>query len=301
MIDVVQAILEAKTKKIKLWPVNSNRASEMGHPCERYLVYLRTRGEDRVLHDVNLQFIFDDGNLHEEGVLKDLKEAGFKIIEQQRAFEWKKYQITGMIDAKVLDGDKAIPIEIKSFNPHIWEKVNSVQDMQRSKFVFLRKYPAQLTLYLIMDEKEEGLFILKNKVNGRLKQIPIFLDYEYAEGLIQKAERINLHVQAGTLPERIPWEDGACEYCPFGHICLPSHEEKGTLLNDPELELKLDRRGELKPLVDEFNELDKEIKEKLKEIPEVVIGNWIIKGKWIDKKEYTVQASRYWQMQIRPL
>ncbi len=301
MIDIVQAITEVKAKKIKLWPVNSNRASEMGHPCERYLVYLRTRNEDRILHDVGLQFIFDDGNLHEQGVLSDLKEAGFKIIEQQRPFEWKKYQITGMIDAKILDGDKAIPIEIKSFHPYVWEKVNSIQDMLNGKMIFLRKYPAQLTLYLIMDEKEEGLFILKNKVNGRLKQIPITLDYGYAESLIQKAERINLHVTAGTLPDQIPWEMGACEDCSFRIICLPTHEHKGSLIDDPEIEMKLDRRGELKPMVDEYNELDREIKDRLKEIPEAVIGNWIIKGKWVDKKEYTVQASRYWQMTIRQL
>ncbi len=301
MIDVVQAVIEAKAKKIKLWPVNSNRASEMGHPCERYLVYLRTRGEDRALHDVNLQFIFDDGNLHEEGVLWDLQEAGFKIIEQQRPFEWKKYQITGKVDAKILDDDRAIPIEIKSLNPYAWEKINSIKDMTNSKFVFLRKYPAQLTLYLLLDEEEEGLFILKNRSNGKLKQIPLYLDYDYAETLIQKAERINHHVEAGTLPERIPWEEGFCENCPFSHICLPPHEEKGALLDDPDLELKLDRRGELKPLVDEFNELDSEIKNRLKEIPEAVIGNWIIKGKWIDKKEYTVQATRYWQSIIRHL
>jgi CRISPR/Cas system-associated exonuclease Cas4 (RecB family) len=301
MIDVVQAINESKAKKIKLWPVNSNRASEMGHPCERYLVYLRTRSEDRILHDVGLQFIFDDGNLHEQGILSDLKEAGFKIIEQQRPFEWKKYQITGMIDAKILDDDKAIPIEIKSFNPYIWEKVNSIQDMLNGKTIFLRKYPAQLTLYLIMDEKEEGLFILKNKVNGRIKQIPISLDYNYAESLIQKAERINLHVTAGTLPDQIPWEAGACENCSFINICLPSHEHKGVLLDDPEIEIKLDRRWELKPMADEFNELDREIKDRLKEIPEAVIGNWVVKGKWIDKKEYTVQASRYWQMTLRHL
>jgi hypothetical protein len=90
MIDIVQKVIESKSKKIELWPVSSNRASEMGHPCERYLVYLRTRGNERVLHDVGLQFVFDEGKVHEKAVLRDLEDAGIEVIEQQRPFEWKK-------------------------------------------------------------------------------------------------------------------------------------------------------------------------------------------------------------------
>lgn len=301
MIDIVQAVIEAKTKKIKMWPVNANRAGELGHPCDRYLVYLRTRGMERPLHDVGLQFIFDDGNVHEASVLRDLQDAGIKIIEQQRAFEWKKYQITGRIDGKIQDNGNIIPIEIKSFNDWNWKAINSVEDMFKSKAVYMKKYPAQLTLYLIMDEKEEGLFILKNKVNGLLKQIPIKLDFSYAETLIQKAERINVHIQAGTLSDRIPYTDNICGVCPFSHICLPDVTHEATLIDDPELEIKLDRRAELKEAKDEFENLDKEIKEFLKEKPQVVIGSWQITGKWIDKKGFTIPNSRYWQIQIKKL
>ena len=256
MIDIVQAVIETKMKKIKLWPVNSNRASELGHPCDRYLVYLRTRGMERPLHDIGLQFIFDEGNLHEDAVLRDLREAGIRIIEQQRSFEWKKYQITGSIDGKIQDDGNIIPIEIKSFSQWNWNAINSAEDMFKSKAVYMKKYPAQLTLYLIMDEKETGLFILKNKINGLLKQIPLKLDFAYAETLIQKAERINAHIKAGTLPDRIPYDDNISGNCPFAHICLPDHKHEATLLDDPELESKLDRRGELKSLKDEFEEIE---------------------------------------------
>ncbi len=299
MIDIVQKIIEHKASKIKMWPVNANRAGELGHPCERYLVYLRTRGMERPLHDVGLQFIFDDGNIHEASVLRDLQDAGITIIEQQRGFEWKKYQITGRIDGKIRDDENIIPIEIKSFNDWNWKAINSVEDMFKSKATYMKKYPAQLTLYLIMDEKEEGLFILKNKVNGLLKQIPITLDYAYAESLIQKAERINVHVQTGTLPDRIPYDDNISGQCPFSHICLPDVTHEATLLDDPELEIKLDRRAELKEAKDEFENLDKEIKEAVKEKPNIVIGQWNISGKWIEKKGFTVKDSKYWQTQIK--
>lgn len=303
MIDVVQKVIEAKARKIKMWPVNSNRASEMGHPCDRYLVYLRTKGMERPLHDIRLQFIFDEGNLHEAAVLQTLREAGIQIIEQQRYFEWKKYQITGSIDAKIKDNDNIIPIEIKSFSDLNWKAINSVEDMFKSKALYIKKYPAQLTFYLIMDEKEEGMFILKNKTNGLLKQIPMKLDFEYAESIIQKAERINAHVRDQTLPDRIPYDDNISGVCPFSHICLPDVEHKASLIDDPELEIKLDRRGELKALKDEFEEIEKEIKHALKEKSEVICGKWLIKGRWIERNVPAKEAHvlKYWETRIKEL
>lgn len=301
MIDIVQRVIESKARKIQMWPVKSNRASEMGHPCLRYLVYLRTRGEERPLHDIGLQFIFDEGNLHEAAVLRDLQNAGVQVVEQQRPFEWKKYNITGSIDAKIIDNGAVVPIEIKSFSDWNWKAINTAEDMFKSKAIYMQKYPAQLTLYLIMDEKEEGAFILKNKTNGMLKQIPMGLDFDYAESLVAKAERVNTHVQGETLPERIQYSDNICGTCSFAHICLPDVDRQAILIEDPELEHKLDRRWELKAAKDEFDDLDKEIRDALKEKAEAVIGSFAIKGKWVDKKEYTVQASRYWSMTIKKI
>jgi hypothetical protein len=80
-------------------------------------------------------------------------------------------------------------------------------------------------------------------------------------------------------------------------------EHKATLLDDPELELKLDRRGELKEAKDEFEELDKEIKAGLKEKPEVVVGKWMIKGKWVEKNMPAKEASviKYWDCRIKQI
>lgn len=258
---------------------------------------------ERPLHDIGLQFIFDEGNLHEDAVLQSLHEAGIQIIEQQRSFEWKKYQITGRIDGKIKDDENIIPIEIKSFNDWNWKAINSVGDMFKSKALYMKKYPAQLTLYLIMDEKEEGLFILKNKMNGLLKQIPLKLDFDYAESLIKKAERINAHIQAGTLPDRILYDDNISGTCPFAHLCLPDVDHKANLIDDPELEIKLDRRWELKEAKDEYEELDKVIKNDLKGKSEVVVGKWQIKGKWVEKNIPAKVASviKYWDCRIRQI
>ncbi len=301
MIDIPQIIIQSKAKKINQWPVRSNRASILAHPCERYLVYERTRWQEKALHDIGLQFIFDEGKIHEKAVLRDMEDAGLEVIEQQRAFSWDKYQITGRTDGKILINGDVIPFEIKSMADWTWKIINSTEDMFKAKSVYLRMYPGQLMLYELMDDKEFGIFLLKNKQTGLIKQIDVPLDFAYAESLIQKAERINAHIQAGTLPDRITYNDNISGVCPFSHICLPDVTHEATLLDDPELEIKLDRRAELKEAKDEFETLDKEIKESVKEKPSIVIGKWAISGKWVDKKEFTVKAIRYWQTQIKKL
>jgi len=218
---IVEKILEAKKAKIKQWPVNANRASELGHECLRYLVLNRTRWQEKGLYDARLQMIFDMGKAVEDMVCQDLKEAGFTIVEQQRPFSWPQYQITGSIDFKLAIDGQTYPAEIKSAAPHPFASINSVEDMLKHKYPYMRRYPAQLTLYLLMDGKEKGLFLFKNKSSGELKEIWMDLDYEFAESLVQKAEVINNHVAGGTLPEPIEYQDDICGECAFAHICLP--------------------------------------------------------------------------------
>ena len=54
------------------------------------------------------------------------------------------------------------------------------------------------------------------------------------------------------------------------------------LINDPELEQKLNRRAELDPMASEYDHLDKDLKAVLKEAmkPEqiFIVGNWMIKA-----------------------
>ena len=298
---LIERIVEKKKEQIKQYPVNSNRASEIGHPCERYLVFLRTRWQEKTLHDVNLQFIFDEGRIHEEAVLQILRESGFKIIEQQRSFEWKDYQITGHIDAKVIIEDKAIPLEIKSSSPYVFEAINSVEDLLNGKYDYLRKYPAQLTLYMLMDNKDEAIFLFKNKVTGALKEIPMKLDYEYGESLIKKVERVNKHVKENTVPLCIEYDEWTCGKCGFLHICLPEIKRDALeITENPEIENKLKRRDELKPLASEYEKIDKEVKEAFKEKEKLVVGEYIITGKWTEKNMPAKEASvqRYWQTKI---
>jgi len=78
---IIEKIYESKGREIKQYPVHSNRASDLGIPCLRYHVLNRTRWQERALHDVGLQMIFDLGNDIEQIVLRELSEAGVTVIE----------------------------------------------------------------------------------------------------------------------------------------------------------------------------------------------------------------------------
>src|SRR5437867_568445 len=78
-----------------------------------------------------------------------------------------------------------------------------------------------------------------------LAQVTVKLDYDYAESLLRRAERINAHVEAGTLPERIPFNEEVCPRCPFYALCLPDFEGKDPIafLEDETVEF-LDRSAQ---------------------------------------------------------
>jgi len=308
---IVEKVLEAKQAKIKQWPVNANRASELGHPCLKYLVLLRTSWQERALYDARLQMIFDMGKMVEDLVYQDLREAGFTIVEQQRPFSWAKYQITGSIDFKIAIDGKAFPTEVKSAAPHPFESINSVQDMLKHKYLYMRKYPAQLTLYLLMDNKDEGLFLFKNKSTGELKEIWMDLDYEFAESLVRKAETINKHVAEGTLPAPMDYDEDICGDCGFAHICLPDRIGNEVEVTQDGVLLELvNRYMELKPGAKEYDEVNEKITKLVQGREKILVGDYFIEGKWVPRKVYHVpddvkqqyaDTSQSWQKKIIPV
>lgn len=294
---LVEKIIERKQAKIRLRPCHTNRASSLGHPCERKLVFDRTRWEEATLHDVGLQFIFDEGHVQEQQVLKDLADAGVQVIEQQRDYEWREFQITAHLDGKALVPD-AVTLEIKSMNPYTFTQIGTAQDIIQSHKHYIRAYAAQAQIYMLLSNSPRAVFIFKNKSTGQLKEIWMELDYQFAEELLQKATRINAHVEAKTIPEPIAWQEDVCGRCAYAHICLPeARREALDLTNDPELEVKLKRRFELAPLRKEYEELDEEIKATVKEKAKVLCGDFLITGKWIAPKG----KPKYWKSDIQKL
>jgi len=299
--DIINKIYEAKRKKIKVYPAYVPRASEIGHPCERYLVYSITRWQDRLPHEPGLEFVFEGGRLVEDLAIKDFEEAGFKVYrpEPDKAIAESRPRITGHIDIRVDFGDSQVYTgEIKGLNKYDFDSLNSLEDFFNSKKVWIRKYPAQLMTYMYIKGEDIGFFYLKSIPGFQPKFIWINLNYDYMEEILKKTERIEDYTANDIIPDPIDDYD-VCQYCPFRHICLPELKQEAIKISDdPEFEDKLYKLYELKPAVKEYNEIDREIKRKISGMERAMIGEFLITGKWIERKGYEVKPLKYWNSKI---
>lgn len=315
MIDIVEILDRETAKKIKVWPRSANRASEAAHPCIRYLVAVRLNPEKIALHDVSLQRIFEEGNLHEQALLREIQDAGFQVVEQQRPFRWEKFQITGHIDAKIALNGRLIPLELKSCSPNIFQHIKNLEpgELINSKYSWIRRYPGQLLLYVLMDGSEEGIIIFKNKSTGEKCQKNFRLTDEnlnYVESILKKLEKVNEYVERKELPPVEMSEE--CKRCAFQKtLCFPD-QDYGLgfdFLNDEEIEAKLIRWSELQKSAKEFQQLDKELKAHFKG-KNAIVGDFKIESKQFERKSYVIpdevkkqyeQRAAYWRVVIERL
>lgn len=295
-----------KEKKIRVSPQNTLRASSIGHPCDRYHYHSIHDWKEKALHDAVTQSIFDEGVLHESAAIDELKHAGFEIVEQQRAFQLDKPLITGHIDGVLRYNGEDFCFDIKSTSPYIFEKMNSSEDMLFSKRFYHRMYPAQLQIYLLMGGHEIGLFIFKNKLTGELKPIWMQIDYDYAEQILKRAERVYKALREEKPPERINDFD-ICLECPFKHVCLPDLKSGPgvQLIDDVELAGMLERRESLVLFAKEFQDLDEEVKELGKKLGdgERICGDYLLKTEKKSRKNkvaitWTEEDSPYYTTKI---
>jgi hypothetical protein len=150
-----------------------------------------------------------------------------------------------------------------------------------------------------MHERERGLFLFKNKVNRAMKELWMDLDYALGEETLKKAEAVNVHVHAGTVPGPIEWEDDICQECAFLHICLPDRTGDAMRIEDDEgLLALLTQREVLAANHKQYEEIDKELKTRFKEKDKLLIGSWFVTGKWQERKGYQVADSRFWTTKI---
>jgi CRISPR/Cas system-associated exonuclease Cas4 (RecB family) len=290
MKNLVEPVLNYKASKIGRMPCHTNRASELGYAvpliggCTRRGVYTRTAWQERELHDVRVQLIFDEGNNQERQVLVDFALAGVQIIEQQSAWMWDMYQITGHVDGIHVEDGVAYPVEIKSMSPNVFSRVNSFEDFKKKPWT--RSYMAQITLYMLFKNVDKGIFILKNKSSGDLKQITVDLDYVLGEACLKTAEEINKHITEKTLPDRIQDRE-VCKKCPFKLLCLPeiSFGEPLKIVDDPMYEQRI---TEYLGLVEQSKQCDalyEIIREEAKAqagesgILNIAVGGYLLTGK----------------------
>jgi len=278
MINIIEKISEHLQKERKSWAPACNYASSAGHPCARKLVYDRLNWREKLLPEPTKLLIFREGNLHEEAVLRLLSDVGLQIVETQRPFEWEQLQVRGRIDGRLKENGRLIPVEIKSSNSYDFEALNTQEDLLNSSKWWVRGYLGQFQLYLLMANEPDGIMLIKDKQSGRIKQINIVLDYEYAEKIAKKLELVNDCVENKTYPERII-DRSVCQYCDFRHICLPDEESEQIEITDNEeiLEL-LEERERLKDAAKDYEKVDKKLKDAY--FKNMKDGTYLVDGKF---------------------
>ena len=305
----IPAILDRyKKSKISMWPVRSNWASQMGDPCLRKLVYFRTDWDKRTPHGVDLQYIFDEGHEQEASLTIELQKAlkleDIQFMEQQKRIEIEGTDISGKIDGTLVYNGQYFPVDLKSCDPNVWASLREERPEDFDKYTWTKKYPAQLLLYMYAENAEGGMFFLKNKSSGKVKQFSLRLQdhLDYVESLLKKDADIKAHMNNKTLPEKLNDPD-LCKGCPFEHICMPDLEFRGIdFEQNTELEEKLKRITELKPFVAEYNKIDGQIKPMVKG-KSFNCGAFLVEGKWITKRLPATEAREmtYWQKTITAL
>ena len=259
-----------------LIPCHTNRASSIGDPCARRLVYMRTDWDKARPFSLDTLKVFREGNNQERITLRDMIDAGFEVSQMQRAIDYPQHKITGHVDLFIKWQGEQWLLEIKSMSPYIWESVNTIQDFH--KYSWTAKYLGQVCLYMLMSNEPRGLFALKNKSTGQIKWIEFELDYDFAESLLKKADVVNNSVDAriaarlvhdadaedAALPARIDYQERECGDCRWKHLCCPDLKYQGfDFLDIPMLEAAIAESLELKPAQAQYNKVWDEVKRNL--------------------------------------
>lgn len=277
-VEIDQAQQKYMQEKIHRGRWRTIHASGIDDQCNRRLFYYLTCGELADAINPDLAAIFEEGNEQEIIAKRYLSELGFEIIKAQMTEHWDKFNIAVRCDGFLEKNAERYLVDIKSVSEYAWDSIYSEADLSAG---YYRKWRGQMQISMLLFNIDKSLLILKRKQAKQLRAIPIYLDYTYAESLLKKADIVNLGVRTGTPPAHInnPVE---CKKCPFfGKVCNPSMDYGEAILNldDPELAIMLEKRDELALARSEYERLDKDIKERFKEIPDAICGDFHITGK----------------------
>ncbi|MBW2309423.1 MAG: hypothetical protein JRG73_21100 [Deltaproteobacteria bacterium] len=323
----------------------TNNASEIGDLCLRKLVYKRLRPEEAKAFDGGTLARFELGNLLERHVKRLLSDAGVEVIHAQVSSRWEAYNLSGHIDGMVVLGDylralkrlkldyppkleeadqeELLVIEIKGLNPNAYRAISRPEDFLSHAW-WTRRYLVQLVLYLWLEERERGLFLIFDKSGAGLKTIEVRRDdwIELAEETLRKAEIIEQVVAVHQIdpmtdtyvPENFPLltdeviepeeypplpkrlnDPDVCRMCEYEHVCCPvlSYGPEIAVVEDDELATELLTRDRLDAARVEFKRLDERIKSRFELPADAQEAQWLVTGVALGEEEsFEVVAKR---------
>lgn len=196
---------------------SNNWASNIAHPCLRYLYLKRTCPQLEIIPEEK-RILFQKGIEIEEIVIEQFKKQGFEIVELQKRFELKEYRISGKIDCIIKYANIEYPCEIKSVSDSTWNRIYTYRDFLESEYYYIRMYPSQLQLYLFATQSNKGYFYLRNKNSSQGRFIKVLYEKTLVEEILKKAMEVNEIVVKNVLPQTIT-DTTICRDCGFYNYC----------------------------------------------------------------------------------
>ncbi len=267
-------------------------ASAMGLECDRALWYGFRWVSDPKRFEGQMLRLFEDGNLGEDQIVRDLRAAGFAVVDRDQNGKQLGVSFADGHGYGYLDGEIAgIPeapvavhvLEIKTHKAESWRAVK--------KHGVAAKKPdhvVQMTLYMHKRNRTRALYVYKNKDTSEVETQRIEYDAAEAMRIEARAERIAFADRPPAKLHEDPEAKAAfaCKFCDHLAVC---HQAKPSRRNCRTCIYVTPVRGG-KWVCDRANhELDREAQGRACEhhllIPDLVHGQQVdadIGAGWID-------------------
>jgi hypothetical protein len=247
---------------------------------------------------------FRRGKDRERDLLADLTRAGrdsepsFEVVGREERFELRDHKgriaIVGKVDARLEMGERSAPLEVKSWHPRLVARIEVFDDLFLNRWT--RAGAHQILAYLLASHEPFGFLALDR--NG----LPLVLEVELeqhldrmedflarAELALDAKEKVLAKQDSQYLPAFI--QDAAeCKYCGFyGSICNPpSFTEGAELVVDESIIQKIERWHEVRDASQEYEALDRDIKQRFRGIEMAVAGGFLLEGKFGKSTRYDI-------------
>jgi hypothetical protein len=192
--------------------------SSLGSPCVRKL-WLSFRWATTEIVEAKKQRIFDRGNLEEERIIRDLRNAGLQVFDEQLELVGFAGHVKGHIDGKalkVIEAPKTVHLlEFKTMADKYF-KVCAEVGVEESNPI----YYAQAQLYMGYGDMTRTLFVATNKNDESRHYERLHFNRDEFEDLRDKGEAI---VTCEQIPANMfgPTQF-ICRCCKHGEICYAS-------------------------------------------------------------------------------
>lgn len=192
--------------------------SQAGHKCKRFL-WFKHRGYDEPKIEGRVLRLFELGNIVEDHIANDLREAGFNLHSQQKevVFTYEDITLKGHIDG-IIEGLVEAPK-----TPHIWEcktanKKKFNDFLAKGYKLFNPVYYWQTQFYMLGLKLKRAAAFVYCKDDSRLAMERIRLN---KDATVDRLEDVFQVISQDDPPERacprIDWFEA--KWCPFYNEC----------------------------------------------------------------------------------